>query len=294
VVRLPKSFPKSKRGAIRQHTALLRRYMRAYTGGGMFGYDTRTMAVQEPETFKYLTRLERASGVNIMKQIIASLEAATDEETGVLGLRVVGTRTDTQVNSASEGLLIAHDLIEHVNGLEAIGTIDDELEALGAIWYTRGRHNDISRNRQYSQRAPEVDIASDVVRMFREYVYGASCDVRRRYTRPCEVDDSLRDILAECKNWRDEIYTADLPRARGLWRSYSSAAMHRMRTGYRKAFKRWEHLGRFAANSAFWDIAEAVQPHCKPEFEGQRFSLRWTRDDGASCEETYDESPTPQ
>ena len=52
-------FPKSKRGADQQHRALIRAYMRTYTGGGMFGYDTRTMAVQEPELFAYLTRIER-------------------------------------------------------------------------------------------------------------------------------------------------------------------------------------------------------------------------------------------
>jgi hypothetical protein len=52
-------FPKSKRGADRQHRTLVRAYMRCYTGGGMFGYDTRTMAVQEPELFAYLTRIER-------------------------------------------------------------------------------------------------------------------------------------------------------------------------------------------------------------------------------------------
>lgn len=58
-IKLPKAFPKSKRGAMRQHTALIRRYMRAYHGGGQFGYDLRTMAVQERELFDYLTRLER-------------------------------------------------------------------------------------------------------------------------------------------------------------------------------------------------------------------------------------------
>jgi hypothetical protein len=58
-MKLPKALPKSKRGAVRQHTALLRRYMRAYTGGGMFGYDSRTMATQEPALFNYLTKLER-------------------------------------------------------------------------------------------------------------------------------------------------------------------------------------------------------------------------------------------
>ena len=51
--------PKSKRGSDLQHRILVRAYVRVYNGGGMFGYDTRTMAVQEPELFAYLTMLER-------------------------------------------------------------------------------------------------------------------------------------------------------------------------------------------------------------------------------------------
>jgi hypothetical protein len=52
-------FPVSERGADYQHRTLLRAYKRAYDGGGMFGWDTRTLAINEPELFRYLTRLER-------------------------------------------------------------------------------------------------------------------------------------------------------------------------------------------------------------------------------------------
>jgi len=52
-------FPKTIAGADRQHRILLKQYMRAYRGGGMFGWDTRTLHANEPELFAYLTRLER-------------------------------------------------------------------------------------------------------------------------------------------------------------------------------------------------------------------------------------------
>lgn len=52
-------FPVSEQGADYQHRILLRAYMRAYNGGGMFGYDTRTLHANEPELFAYLARLER-------------------------------------------------------------------------------------------------------------------------------------------------------------------------------------------------------------------------------------------
>lgn len=33
---------------------------------------------------------------------------------------------------------LAHDLLEHVNGLQLIGSWEDELEATGSFWFTRG------------------------------------------------------------------------------------------------------------------------------------------------------------
>ena len=51
--------PKTLKGAAYQHRTLLRAYMRAYAGGGMFGWDTRTLNANEPELFAYLTKLER-------------------------------------------------------------------------------------------------------------------------------------------------------------------------------------------------------------------------------------------
>lgn len=40
--------------------------------------------------------------------------------------------------------LVAHDLVEHVNGIKHIGTIEDELEALGAAYLTRYIWDEIS------------------------------------------------------------------------------------------------------------------------------------------------------
>lgn len=47
------------------------------------------------------------------------------------------TRGD-HVESAMDARVFAHDLVEHVNGVCEIGSIDDELEALGALWLIRG------------------------------------------------------------------------------------------------------------------------------------------------------------
>ena len=43
-----------------------------------------------------------------------------------------------EVIPARTGLLLAHDVIEHVNGFKVLGTKWDEVEALGAAYYVRG------------------------------------------------------------------------------------------------------------------------------------------------------------
>ncbi len=54
---LPK-YPKSHAGALRQINALIRRYMRDYAGGGMFGFDWPTMRANEPEVYQRIRNLQ--------------------------------------------------------------------------------------------------------------------------------------------------------------------------------------------------------------------------------------------
>lgn len=224
------------------------------------------------------------------------LEAFTDSETGILGLGIVGAPRHEGMNAASEGLLIAHDLIEHQNGLAAIGGIDDELEALGAIWYVRGQHGQLSRDGSGSHYTLTENIASDVVRMFRDYAFGAYVAAQPRSGHVYHESD-LQQILTDADDsWRGEVDGDDeYIRSRHginvgeLWAAYRRIALARMRIGYAKARRRWERRGRFAANNRFWETAEAVQPCCKPEYAGQRFKLTYSKN-GADCEEYYDET----
>lgn len=221
------------------------------------------------------------------------LEAFEDDETGILGLGIVGVPRTGGTNAATEGLLIAHDLIEHVNGLTAIGSIDDELEALGGIWYVRGSHGELNRNGTGSYYSIEENIASDVVRMFRDHVDGGQyVDYsKRRVSQPVSADDYLQTIL-ECA---DKTYLSEFNsdpdervQAREAWPAYRKVALARMRRGYAKARRRYEKRGRFAANNLFWHIAEAVEPHCKPDYAGQRFKLSYNKN-GCRCEEIYED-----
>lgn len=215
-----------------------------------------------------------------------------DDNTGEIGLGFAGVARHEEMNSATTGLIIAHDIIEHQNGAAAIGTIDDELEALGAIWYVRGQHGELTRDGSGSHYTIAENIASDIVRMFRDYVYGAYVAPRTfrprggKVTHQAELDETL---AAASSSWRAEIYAEDLDRARPLWEAYSDIAMRRMQAGYAKARRKWERKGHFAANNQFWAIVEAVEPHAKRcEYEGQRFKLSYGNGE-ANCEEVYDD-----
>ncbi len=230
-----------------------------------------------------------------MPRIKVNLISARDDDTGDIGLVIQGLQpTSGKVNSAREGLLIAHDLIEHVNGIEQIGSIDDELEALGAIWYVRGQHHELNRDGSGSHSTTYEHIASDVTRMFREHICGSAVSYDL-HTRACEADESLEHILrAADSTYLGDVNDDEITEAKGKWAAYRAACLHRMRTGYRKAKGKWAKHGTFAGNNAFWEIAEAVQPYARNcEFEGQQFTLTYNSNaasgDRATCVEVYED-----
>ena len=203
----------------------------------------------------------------------AILEVIRDGDTGELGLLVVGTPRIAYPMAATEGLLVAHDLLEHQQGVSKIGSLDDELIALGGVWYIRGQHGDIRRDGRGSMYSPEQNIAADVVNMARIYVEGG-IDFRSAVprTRTHGHDDSFRLIIEEAKKeFRTEMEdSGDYDKTRAA--EYFGAVLHYLRRGYRMAARRFGNS--LTANSLFWDIARAVDPvakHCG--YEGQRFAL---------------------
>lgn len=209
------------------------------------------------------------------------LRAFRDESTGELGLGLVGMSSNYgEVNSATEGLLIAHDVIEHVNGVERIGSIADELEALGAIWYVRGQHGELNRDGAGSHYTIAENIASDITRMYRDWFY-TGCpqmpyQARTRASRLSE--QNILDTLSAAENtWIGEFDEDDKLEARKRWPDYRNECLVRMRVGFTKARRKWERKGRYAANSQFWAIAEACSDTIKQSelFEGAEYTLRY-------------------
>jgi hypothetical protein len=158
---------------------------------------------------------------------------------------------------ALEGILIAHDILEHVNGLAEIGTIKDELEALGGIWYIRGQHADISRGVMGSMYSPIQHLQSDVLHMGSIVMCNTGIKLKHvdhsEHTLFCEEADELieymaRQIIDECDGM-----TIDRDRLD----EYLTCVKHSFCAGYEKACTLYDAAPR-QANDMFWTIAEVV------------------------------------
>lgn len=210
------------------------------------------------------------------------LIAVSDEYDSSPGLIVKGTPQMEGMMADREGLLVAHDLIEHQNGAKHIGAVWDELEALGGIWHARGRWGDLMQ-KHGSHYSPAENVASDLTRMFSDWgnEYPPR-EHRLKATRAHDHDEDFLEIIA--------ISRRDIPREhdetdRDEMERYLAEALHRMRTGFRKAARRFP--GQFASNNQMRAIKEAVESVVRYiDFEGQEFILAYGNGE-ATCREFY-------
>lgn len=227
-----------------------------------------------------------------MKRTKVILTARRDEMTGEMGLCIPGVAPSDIVNASSDGLGIAHDLIEHQNGAAEIGGIADECEALGALWFVRGCTGQLRRDSIGSAYTPEQNLASDLSRMFDDWHHGGQyLEQTTRRTRPCDDDASLEEIIRHARrnilkneNGHD---ISDHAAHRAAARQYLAIAHSLMRIGYRKARKKYGST--HAANNLFWDITGAVEPRTKHLDDGAQFELCYGGDRPATCFEYYPE-----
>jgi hypothetical protein len=199
-----------------------------------------------------------------MRSII--YDAVEDEEFGQVGLLPVGIDMRMgRMNASTWAPGVAHDVVEHVNGYGEIGSIEDELEAMGACWFTRGQHWDMSRGEAVSGMLPQEAIGIEIAEMFRRSVNDDE-QVRPVANRAGDAEHSFRDCIEQARRYaKHEVEDAE----RRLFDAYAAAALTRMRLGYRKARRKWGHN----ANSLFWEIADAAKPVLKGIEEGMSFKL---------------------
>jgi hypothetical protein len=203
-----------------------------------------------------------------------TLTAKMDNETGELGYLIEGTPIIQYPMVANESSLIAHDLLEHVNGLGKIGSLDDELEALAGVWFIRGQHGNLRRDGGGSRYTPQDNIASDVLNMARIYNNGVNFRTKVPKTKACSEDDNFNEIIQKAKDdVCDEIDSDDINQAR--LDVYFNACLHYMRKGWAKVQRRFKRYSsnQFYANNLFWNIEQALRDYMQPYYEGQQLKL---------------------
>ncbi len=197
------------------------------------------------------------------------------DELGNTGLTLGPSRSKEIMVDGGDGILLAHDLIEHQNGPAAIGTIIDELQALGAIMYVRGWSGMLGRF-PHIRYTPEEQIAGELPRLFDYVQWGAKPDFTVPVTQVCDADDSFNVIMERAsRDYTRHTDSLDTQEWLKLLRDFKNLVMPYMRIGYRKAHRRFRT--RVQAHRQFWSIADAIHTLCEREelFEGQRFSLTW-------------------
>ena len=188
------------------------------------------------------------------------LIASTDDFSDELGFIVKGTHIDDNTMADRTGRLVAHDILEHQNGLHNIGKVWDELEALGAVWQVRGRHGCLKHGVN--------DLGADLASCFsywsaEDYDLGPPTPASRSHLYDEDFLDSFEAGVREMEYHDPERIAAFRP-----------FALHRMRRGFRKAERR--HGPSFKGYENFTAIQEAVAKAVKwIDYEGQEFVLNY-------------------
>lgn len=212
-----------------------------------------------------------------------------DEMIGELGFNLI---SNGMPNNGSEfvvgqGLIIAHDIIEHQQGLKKIGTLEDELIALGGIVYARGVTGELSNG----FTTAEETIAHDICRMFKYSLNNPKFTGHKYYPERLREEyeyDIIRDSIQKSRkiltlDEHDEYYSKGMSIE---IQKYLCWTKHLMLHGVYLAERRFgnEHV----ALHAFKNIQKEVD-RFTPEYEGQEFILGYTFNQAKMREVELDE-----
>lgn len=183
----------------------------------------------------------------------------TDNESMVQGLIPAKLKHNRQVDVCTTGALLTHDLLEHINGFGEMGTIEDEIEALGALFFVRGQDFRIE-DKGNSMHSSEHIIARDIQNILTQ-------DIEKpvRCIRESNWDVCIAEIIRELDKVIDsDIKTPEL---------YKSIATYLTR-GYNKAKRKYENV--YSMSNAFWNLANRIDRYLQfCSYEGQEFILKY-------------------
>jgi len=189
--------------------------------------------------------------------------------------------------SAQDGIILAHDIVEHQQGPAKIGTIGDEMIALGGVCLARGMWGDLRRDIKNTVFTPAQNIAGDIINMSELY-FLQNIPFRQKLVKSrCEdQSDLVDDVIEEAREalkledyweYEDHIPTQD------KLDSYLEDCRTYMLHGVKLAIRRFGsgHL----AYDVFWDIEQATS-ECLSyiELAGQKFTLSYDFNGNAKIE----------
>jgi len=175
-----------------------------------------------------------------------------DDATGETGFVISSLpNIDDMPSVANDPYLIAHDLIEHVNGSHNIGGIGEELQAMGGIWNTRGKLCDMRRNNTEIGNDSIGNVARDITEMLRRFLSGEPLQC----TVPPVKESDYSEDLDEIWNKTSEDIKHELDedeRAPDLIATFKTAFYSLFELGLEKHVA--QYGGGFMANNLFYSI----------------------------------------
>lgn len=168
--------------------------------------------------------------------------------TGEVGLVLADIPYDPdQFMITHEGLLIAHDILEHVDGLENIGTVADETQAFGGVYFVRG-FNGYIRN-GVSGFSIEEALSRDIVGFYEQEPADLSdiseipdeiqklADVANDYEYVDEIFDSIAEFANRSAKYFNEDDLEHKPFSFETFLEYSRVWF---KAGFVKAWERYK------------------------------------------------------
>lgn len=188
------------------------------------------------------------------------LETVYDPSTGDVGLvtsESISNLFATDSPMLGNGSVIAHDIMEHVNGLSNIGGVGEECEALGATFQTRAWSGTLRspKDSNYGMYSALEGLANDL-----EYMYDVWASKGFEAAVPTnELTVDIEDELTELYSFAMQALLANdscIIEPPTDCEEYLDACLTFMRVGYTKAIEKYPC--RLEAMETFFAIAEAI------------------------------------
>lgn len=189
---------------------------------------------------------------------------------GMFSLGLIAEDMRNWLDPASSGDIVAHDALEHCNGYKAIGSVHDELQALGAITFVRaGQYPPITLGREAARQVAHT-LENRRLGFQKRAVWRPVVDAERETA--CANDAELISIVVHARTAESKHVATLAERGDDI--------LHYLRMGWRKTQERFGTPT--AAREQFNAIHNAVDPWTWDLRLGEKYDLTWG-DGKATC-----------